>query len=515
MLIESCKNVIVVLNAMDEAEKIGLKIDTKLLEERLGVPVIPTVAVKKRGLEELKKKIIEACNSKQEKKSFKLSKSIEEKIKEYESRISGDYKVSRRFLAILLLAGDREVEEITGIKGQSLSYRVAMEFKELAEELLDGVVRLEDTRKFKLEELTLHPLFAIPLTLFFLFVLYLFAGVIGAQILVDAIEGFFEEQINPAFNSFLAEHISNYWIRELFGGEYGIVTLGVRYAVAIVFPVVAMFFIAFSLLEDSGLLPRIAYMLDSLFKRVGLSGRAVIPLILGLGCDTMATIVTRVLESKKERMIATILLAVAIPCSAQFGVILAVAPNVLGLMIWAATVFAVFMLVGVISKSFFKSSPSFFMEIPPIRTPSIYNVLMKTATRLKWYFIEVFPIFIAISVLIWIGRITGVFDVVIEALKVPTSFIGLPESSAKVFLYGFFRRDYGAAGLYDISDTLNFRQIVVAMTSLTLFVPCVAQFSVMVKERGTKFAIATFLVALAISFSVGYLLNEALMGVRL
>ena len=515
MLIESCKNIVLVLNAMDEAERLGLKIDVKELEKRLGIPVIPTVAIKRKGLDELKKKIAELSKAEQKKRIFKLGDQLEEKIKEIESKINGEYAVSKRFLAILLLSGDKVAEELTGVKGENLSYKIAMEYKKIADEILDGIVKFEETKRLKLDELTLNPIFAIPLTIFFLYILYLFAGVIGAQILVDAIEGYFEENINPAFNAFLESRIDNYWIRELFGGEYGIVTLGIRYAVAIVLPVVTMFFIAFSLLEDSGFLPRIAYTLDALFKKIGLSGRAVIPLMLGFGCGTMATIVTRVLESRKERMIATLLLAVTIPCSAQFGVILAIAPSFFGLLIWAATVFSVFMVVGFASKSFFKSSPSFFMEIPPLRIPSLQNVVMKTLTRLRWYFFEVLPIFVAISVVIWIGRITGIFDMVLSLLAHPTSLIGLPKEASKVFLYGFFRRDYGAAGLYDLVDSgvISFRQTIVAMVSLTLFVPCVAQFSVMMKERGVKFALSVFLVAMTIAFSVGMLLNLLLQEV--
>ncbi|GFP26308.1 ferrous iron transport protein B, partial [Candidatus Hakubella thermalkaliphila] len=117
--------------------------------------------------------------------------------------------------------------------------------------------------------------------------------------------------------------------------DYGIITLGIRYAVAIILPIVATFFIAFSIIEDTGYLPRLAMLIDRAFKKIGLNGRAVIPIVLGFGCDTMATMVTRTLETKRERIIASILLALAIPCSAQLGVILALlAGNTKALWIW-------------------------------------------------------------------------------------------------------------------------------------------------------------------------------------
>ena len=133
-------------------------------------------------------------------------------------------------------------------------------------------------------------------------------------------------------------------------------------------------------------------------------------------------------------------------------------------------------------------------------------------SRLEWYVKEVIPIFVMISVAIWIGRITGIFDLVISALTYPAVFLGLPDKMAEVFLYGFFRRDYGTAGLYDLisSGLLDYSQTIVAMVTLTLFVPCVAQFSAMMKERGVRFAVITFLTALTIAFSTGYVLRMIL-----
>ncbi len=526
-LIDSCFNVILVLNAMDEAEKIGMKIDTGELERRLGIPVIKTVATKGKGIRELVEKIGEVSKGKQEKRIFRFSEDVERAIAEVEERIEGDFPVSRRIFSILALSNDRDVVGELGIDdelldrirkrfGRSLAFQLALDYQRISEEILDGVVSYEERKRRyydRINELSLNPVTAIPMSLLALILLYLFAGVLGAQIFVDAIETWYEQYINVPLNSWLDAVIPSYWIRELIGGEYGVITLGLRYAVAIVFPIVTMFFLAFSLLEDSGFLPRMAMLLDRLFKKVGLSGRAVIPLVLGMGCGTMAVIVTRVLESRRERMIATLMLAVAIPCSAQLGIMLGIAPDLLSLLLWAGIVFGILIAIGVLAGKYMPGEePVFYMEIPPLRVPSISNVVMKTFSRLEWYVKEVIPIFVMISVAIWIGRITGIFDLVISALTYPAVFLGLPDKMAEVFLYGFFRRDYGTAGLYDLisSGLLDYSQTIVAMVTLTLFVPCVAQFSAMMKERGVRFAVITFLTALTIAFSTGFVLRMIL-----
>ena len=198
-------------------------------------------------------------------------------------------------------------------------------------------------------------------------------------------------------------------LQDLIANDYGIVTLGIRYATAIVLPVVATFFLMFSLLEDSGYLPRLSLMLDRLFKSIGLSGRAVIPMVLGLGCDTMATLVTRTLETKRERLIATILLSLAIPCAAQWGVIVGLlAQKPTALIFWAGFITVIFLAAGyLLARLLPGKQGGFYMEIPPLRLPKLKNILTKTYVRVKWYFYEILPLFIWASVLIWLGRLTG------------------------------------------------------------------------------------------------------------
>jgi len=361
--------------------------------------------------------------------------------------------------------------------------------------------------------LLMHPIAGLPALGAVLYLgLYLFVGRFAAGTLVDLLDGAFRTRLNPLIDAALASFIKWPLLRELFGGDYGMLTLGVRYAVAIVLPVVACFFFMFSLLEDCGYLPRLALLTDRVLKAFGLSGRSAIPITLGLGCDTMATIVSRTLETRRERVIATLLLALAVPCSAQLGVIVALlASRPLALLVWAACITAAFAGVGALAARLLPGAPpSFYIEVPPLRVPQPGNILVKTWARLRWYFWEVLPVFLLASVLIWAGRATGVFDRLAGSLGAVLAAAGLPPQLAPVFLFGFFRRDYGAAGLYDMRAALTQNQLVVAAVMLTLFIPCVAQLAVMVRERGLVVAAGIVLFVFPFALLCGFALNWAL-----
>jgi ferrous iron transport protein B len=230
----------------------------------------------------------------------------------------------------------------------------------------------------------------------------------------------------------------------------------------------------------------------------------------------MATMVTRVLETKRERIIATLLLALAVPCSAQLGVILGILAAKPGaLLIWALFITGIFLLIGFLTAKLLPGEgPSFYMEIPPLRLPKLGNVLVKTYTRMQWYFAEIVPLFIVASILIWLGNLTGIFQVMVNVFKPLVKFMGLPPEAAVVFLFGFFRRDYGAAGLYDMSAQLTGTQMVVAASALTLFLPCVAQFLMMKKERGLGTALAISAFIFPFAFLMGGVLYHLLTFLR-
>ncbi len=412
------------------------------------------------------------------------------------------------------------VERMKGRFSNPLSYEFALERQKFASRIFHEVSQVastaEESRVEWLSRRMISPWTGIPILLFILyFGIYKFVGDFGAKVLVDFLEGrVFEGTINPWVTKVVTGVLPWEVLQELLVGEYGVITLGVRYSVALILPIVTTFFLAFSILEDTGYLPRLSLLIDRLFKTIGLTGRAVIPMVLGLGCDTMATMVTRTLPTRRERVISTLLLALAIPCSAQLGVILALFEgNAAGLWIWLGVVTFVFLIIGFLSSQIMPGErPSFYMEIPPLRIPKASNVLIKTYSRVHWYFKEIFPLFIVASLFIWLGQITGVFDYVVRGLEYPIRLLGLPDKAGVSFLFGFFRRDYGAAGFYDMKKMglLTGHQLIVASVTLTLFVPCVAQFLMNIKERGMRVGVGLSAFVLFFSFGMGYLVHLGL-----
>jgi ferrous iron transport protein B len=538
-LIEAGLPVILVVNIMDEAERLGIAIDIPLLRERLGIPVVGAAVARKRGLPEIQTRI--SCYAREDRPLPRYRAWLENDIVEIAGHLRGKYGLSTKAVALLLLQRDQEISDLVQMRegdgfaalDASISEKVyarresfhldlSLERRRITEKILEEVFRAPDERKVtlgeKLSRWSVRPLTGVPILCIVLYYgLYQFVGVFGAGTVVDFLEKtVFEGYFNPWITEIVKRFIPWPVWQELFTGEYGVITLGLRYALGIILPIVATFFLFFSVLEDSGYFPRLALLVDRIFKRIGLTGRAVIPMVLGFGCDTMATMVTRTLETVRERIIATLLLALAIPCSAQLGVILALlSQEPRALLIWALCLILVFLLVGLLAVQVIPGeTPMFYMELPPMRLPQLSNILTKTYSRMQWYFLEILPLFILASILLWIGKITHFFDKMVAWTAPVMATIGLPRETAVAFIFGFFRRDYGAAGLYDLQTKglLNPRQLTVAAVTLTLFIPCIAQFLIIKKERGLKVALAIGIFVSVFAFGSGYVLNKTLLA---
>jgi ferrous iron transport protein B len=467
--------------------------------------------------------------------------SLEPPLSAIEAQLKGDYRVSKRTIALLLLQGDPDVEKQVQEKegasydriqelvaqarashGHPLSYLITLKRQQEAQRIIEGVVTPARASRARfgegLSRAMMHPITgALILLAVLYFGLYWFVGVFGAGILVGFIEGtIFREWINPWLASLVTSLIPWGIVQKLFIGDYGIINLGLTYTLAIILPILGTFFLAFSVIEDSGYLPRLDMLADRLLKVVGLSGRAVIPLVLGLGCRTMATIVTRTLETKRERLLTTLLLTLAIPCSAQLGIIFGIlSANTGALLIWAGVVGLAFIGVGYLaSKVIPGERPSFFMEVPPLRLPHPSNVLVKSWAR-TWLFVtEIMPIFMLASVLIWMADIVGLFGPIIGGLELMMAPLGLPREAAVVFLFGFFRREMAAARLHELhsAGALTGVPLLVAIVTLTFFIPCIAQVAILIKERGLRTALAITAFVIAFAFFAGFILNLALNG---
>ena len=543
-LIEAGWPVVLALNMMDEAEASGLLIDTEVLERELGIPVVGTVGTTGKGID-LLRRVIGADRPERPVRRFEYSAPKEAPLEGFLKRIEGGlpdvFRVSRRCLSLLLLQGDSWVhqtvqekapesyagiaEVVAGAKerlGRPIDYLLTLQRHRWTSLMQSQAVSAGEKRPRsfaeKLSQVLVNPITGLPILLLVLYLtMYKFVGQFAAGTAVDFLEGtVFEGWLNPFLTRIFEQIIPWEIPRDLFVGDYGVLTLGLRYAVAIILPIVTFFFLVFAIIEDVGYLPRLALLLDRVFKKMGLSGRAVIPMVLGLGCVTMATLVTRTLSTRRERMISMILLSVAVPCSAQLGVIVAMlSSRPVVMVIWAGVMITVYLTVGSLAARFIPGhSAPFYVEIPPLRWPKLSNVITKTLARVKWYFMEIMPLFLLASVLIWLGQLTGLFALAIRVLEYPVQWIGLPVKAAEVFLFGFFRRDYGVAGLYDLnkSGALNGVQLLVAAIALTLFLPCIAQLLITIKERSWKAGLAIVGLVLAISFGVAFVVYHVLTG---
>jgi ferrous iron transport protein B len=461
------KPMVLALNMVDEAFARGISIDVAALAAELRIPVVELVAVEGRGLPELRDAL--TCAARPDVPAYPLSADRAAWAHEVTGRV--------RRMSTLSLAHIQEA----------------------------------------LARATRRPLTGLPILAVVLYALYLFVGVFGAQTLVKVLEDdVFGRGINPAA-IWLTEHfISVPLLRDFLVGQYGLITMGVTYAIAIVLPVVATFFLMFGFLEDSGYIPRLAIFCDRIFRVMGLNGKAVLPMVLGLGCDTMATMTTRILGTPKERLIAILLLALGIPCSAQLATILGILG---GVSVWALlTLFTVVLgqmfLVGWLAARVLKGDRSeFVLELPPIRWPRIGNLLTKTRLRIWWYLGEAVPLFLVGTVLLFVLDRLGALDWIAAAGRpVVTGLLGLPPATAQILVMGFLRRDYGAAGLFQLAHTgqLTGVQAVVALTVMTLFVPCVANFLMMVRERGLKTGLAILGVITPVAVFTGAGLNYVL-----
>jgi ferrous iron transport protein B len=458
---------VLVLNMIDEAFARGVSVDAPALSAALGVPVVEAVATEGRGMADLRRALPEAAIP----------------------RVPAHRTAGER----ALWAHDL-TEQVRRVSALSLA-------------------RLQET----LARLTRKPLTGLPILALVLYAMYLFVGVFGAQTLVALMEdGVFGRAVNPAA-AWLAERtIPVGWMRDFLVGPYGLLSMGVTYSIAIVLPVVATFFFMFGFLEDSGYIPRLAIFCDRMFRAMGLNGKAVLPMVLGLGCDTMATMTTRILGTPKERLIATLLLALGIPCSAQLATIM----GILGGISFAAlaTLFGVVVtqmfLVGWLAARVLRGGRSeFILELPPIRWPRLGNLLTKMRLRVWWYLGEAVPLFLVGTALLFVLDKLGALAFIGRAGEpVVTGLLGLPASTAQVFVMGFLRRDYGAAGLYQLAQSgqLTGVQSVVALTVMTLFVPCIANFLMMVRERGLRTGLAILAVITPVALLTGAALNHVL-----
>jgi len=530
---------ILALNMTDEAESRGITVDAARLSRLLGIPVVKTIAVNGEGIAALRAKIPEArvpgVKPRYEGSVERLLDETAELLGltntplEAAGPVSLFMKDAGAEFYLEAAAGRQAVENAKKFVEEK-KLRLARPFELLRYEARQSVVQeiagevllKREIKKSGVSAILglwcLRPFPGYLIALFVLYLLYEFVGVFGAGTLVGILEeNFFGEWVNPAVTSFVRTVLPWTFVQDFFVGEYGIFTMALTYALALIFPIVTTFFIFFGILEDSGYLPRLAVMLDRMFRLIGLNGKAVLPMVLGLGCGTMSTVTTRVLDTKKEKILVSLLLTLAVPCSAQLGVIFGMAGGVSGrvLLLWFGVVMMSMLLVGWgASRIIPGGRPPLLVQIPPLRLPKASNVFKKVTTRLTWYSQEVIPLFMAATAALFVlDKLHLLKKITAGMAPVVVNFLGLPEKAAEAFLIGFLRRDYGAAGFFDLAQQglMDARQVAVSMVLVTLFMPCVAHMLVTYRERGAKTTALIFTFVMSYALLVGAAINQLLL----
>ncbi len=526
------------LNMIDEAMDRGIAIDTEKLKGILGIDVINTVAPQRKGIKELKEAILSPKKPAiQPAIQINYNPVIEEYIEKI-SKLLPQANISRRSLSVMILSEDESLRDWlkANVKEESLSEieklrdECKLRFKdsvgylinkariEAAEEITSQVTKKTSPEGGRalgfIGRISMHPVYGIPVLIAVLYGFYEFVGSFGAGTLVDLVEEtVFNGYINPAATKTVELLVPVGILQELLVGEYGLITVALTYAIAIILPITITFFIAFAILEDSGYLPRLAIMSNRIFNIIGLNGKAVLPMVLGLGCGTMAVMTSRILETRRDRIITTFLLALAIPCSAQLGVILGMlsALSLKATVIWIFSIIIVLFISGFLaSKIVSGERTEFFLEIPPIRIPNLMNIVVKTVGRVQWYLKEAVPLFILGTFILFVLHKLNLL-VFLENITSPVivNILGLPAKTTEAFILGFLRRDYGAAGLFTMSQEglLTPIQSIVSLVTITLFVPCLANFFMIIKERGMTTALWIIGIVFPTAFLFGGLLN--------
>ena len=503
-LIDMGKRVSVLLNFQDELERQGITIDTRTLSSYLGVPVYQVSAVTRAGFDQFDDAIASARKGDQD-------PVLHRRLHELLSVTGSEAE------ALLILEGDDAVASRHGVAAGAERETLYVERRNRVNLIINAV--LVDSRppaviSTLVGRWAINVWTGVPMLFLALYLIYLFVGRLIAQDLVGFTETTLGNHLwEPWIRGIVTSVIpADSWMATLLVGEFGVLSMTVTYLLFLLTPLVIAFYLALALMEDSGYLPRLATLVDRSLSAIGLNGSAIIPIILGFGCVTMATITTRILGSDRERRISTAILQFAIPCSAQIAVVAALLAGAgfTAMLIYSVTIFAVFVGIGTILHRLLPGeSTPLLLDLPPMRFPRMDNIARKTAFRTYAFMKEATPWFFLGALAIGVMQLTGLLDIWQRALAPLTvHWLQLPREASTAFVMGLVRRDFGAAGLYALALTPE--QVVVALVTITLFVPCIASLMVMLKERGTREAIIVWVGTWIGAFLIGGIVSHLL-----
>lgn len=521
-LLELETPMVIVLNAVDEAARSGVWVDANDLKKILGVPVVESIAMRGLGKEELKNAILDARKSTLD---VKYGFEVESAIVNLASALPFDLEFKHK-IAILLLLNDPFIEKYIEKKyGPKETARARAGVNKIRRYLKDNIrntvngrrsqwideVSSAAVRKQKLvlkgfshyfTQASRHPVLGIPILLFFMSIVYLSVVYISG-----AIDKFLNASlVKPVLGLVTSIALPRFW-NDFLIGSHGIITLGIFNAICTVLPILSVFFFIFGFFEDSGYIANFCVLSKRIFEKIGVTGKAITSLVLGFGCKTMATLNTRGLTNRKEKLITVFLIAFAIPCSAQLGIDIAILGKVgVTACFIAMGALAVFEVgAGVIMSAVVKDDPdSYFIQVlPAMRFPDIKAVLIKTYHRIVVFLKEAMPIFIISAVFLFAVDKAGILDASKKVMgPIMVSWMGLPRDMVDVFILGLARREAAAGLIFQMADrgALNYVQSIVAVVVTTTFFPCFANVIAIGKEMGVKTAILISSVICVTSF---------------
>lgn len=518
------------VNMLDEAESAGIELDDAELARHLGVPIARTVAVENHGVRKLAELLLDPQRPKQH---ARFPRVVEDALAKLEPVLQNPVHRARA-LGLLLLAGDTGAAEWVAKHLGKQQLAQAQEIVGEAQGAFSAPLRnvlvdayYEDAGRIaqrvvvssarspnllvRFGTLAQRPFSGLLIGLGVLILAYHWVGVFGATFIVDNLSARLFEGVLIPFFSNLTAAIPSAFVRDaIMDPDFGLLPTGLFLAIGIVLPVLFCFYSLQAVLEDSGYLPRLAVLFDRLFRHIGLNGQGLIPLVLGFSCIAMAVITTRMLPTRKERNILT-LLVVGIPCAPLFAVMVVI----LGKMPWTAG-FLIFglVLVRIVVAGFVASKvipgrlPDLIMEIPRMRVPRLRILWAKTWRRTWDFMREAVPIFLIASFVVFLFDRAGGLAVIEKAARpIVNGLLGLPDQAVQVFIKTAIRRESGATELEHLRGQFTNLQLVVTLLVMTFVMPCINATIVIIKERGLKPCLAIMATVVVSALTIGALTN--------
>jgi len=539
-LLELEAPIVMALNQVDYAARKGVKIQTEELSRSLGIPIVETVAISGTGVNELLSTVVEVAEGKIPLNPLKVryGREVEENIERLERTVKEMLpgicqQYPARWIAIKLLERDDNIaekvraeengatllaladviiEQIEQLHGEPSPVVMASERYAIASSIARNVTNVvtppQVTLADKLSSVTTHKIVGYPILVGVVALMFTVVFVAG-DFLIGLLESLFEETLIPAITGILAQALSETAVELINKGLLSGVVAGVTVAL----PYIVPFYIVLALLEDSGYLPRAAFLMDHFLHKIGLHGKAFIPLLLGYGCSVPACVGCRVMETDRERFLAGFVL-VLIPCAARTVVILGLVGRYVGIHAALALYLFDLVLVFVLGRLAFKVFPGepvgLIMEMPPYRMPSSKNVLKKSWGRTKEFIYVAFPIIIVGSLTLEFLRLSGlIWPIVNSMAPLLTGWLGLPLLTGVPIIFGILRKELTLilltelAGTVELSRVLSPIQMIVFALVAMIYVPCVATIGALAREFGWKRAVAVSILDVLLALFLG------------